>query len=110
MDWNEQRARDLGPEFYPPAQRLAMKIAAQKRQNEAEAAQANSTPEAELAGLELAIAETGAAMSETQWQAMWAAEGKEAPRRPQPEDLPLSSRNKLQSARIHDLLTRGTPR
>lgn len=109
-EWDRQRAKDKGADYYPPEAALAMKLGAARRQAEQEQAQAaadfNATPQGELAGLELEIAELGAQMTDAQWQATWAERGETPPGpKPQEGDLPLSSRNRLQQIRLHELMT-----
>jgi hypothetical protein len=109
-DWDRQRARDRGEGYFPGEVSLAQKLGAARRQAEQEQAQAaadfNATPQGELAGLELEIAELGAQMTEAQWQATWAERGETPPGpKPQEADLPLSSRNRLQQIRLHELMT-----
>jgi hypothetical protein len=109
--WNAQRAKDRaqngGGAYYSREELLEQHLADQRRTQEAEQAQAaeafNASPAGQLAGLELEMAELAAQMTEAAWSDMWREKGEAAPPKPQTKDLPLESRNRLASERMHQL-------
>ena len=119
--WNDQRARDRGENYYSGEQALERHLAATRRQSEAEAAQAKAAWDASAEGELQAIADSLAVAGAMRFQApvemATPAEWEQAqrdlgndPATPKPTEfqLPIHLRQRVHDERLANLLRERT--